>query len=108
MYDAQGHMSVQIMGCDRPLFASGDPWRGTPEEIKAAFEAFTAYFGNYEVNESEGTVTHHLKGSWFPNWVGLDQKRVFEFSGNRLTLSTPPTQVGGAALTGLLIWECAA
>jgi len=105
MYDANGHMSVQIMRPDRPAFASGDQLDGTPMEIKSAFEGFVTYYGIYEVNQEEGTVTHHLEGSLFPNWVGSAQRRFFEFSGNRLTLSTPPILFGGQQVTGVLIWE---
>ena len=105
MYDANGHMSAQIMRPDRPAFASGDHLKGTPMEIKSAFEGFIAYYGVYEVNQEEGTVTHHVEGSSFPNWVGSAQRRFFEFSGNRLTLSTPPILVGGQQVTGVLIWE---
>jgi len=105
MYDANGHMSVHIMRPDRPAFASGDQLEGTPVEIKSAFEGFVAYYGVYEVNQEEGTVTHHVKGSLFPNWVGSAQRRFFEFSGNRLTISTPPIPMGGEKIVGLLIWE---
>jgi hypothetical protein len=105
MYDADRHMSVQLMRPGRPQFASGDEVRGTPAEIKAAFEGFISYYGNYEVNQKERTVTHHIKGCLFPNWVGKAQKRFFEFSGNRLILSTPPTLWDGQQVTGFLIWE---
>ena len=105
MYDASGHVSVHIMQPDRPAFASGDLLDGTPMEIKSAFKGFVAYYGVYEVNQEEGTVTHHVEGSLFPNWVGLPQRRFFEFSGKRLTLSTPPILAGGQQVTGVLIWE---
>lgn len=104
-YDARGNMSVQLMRSDRPAFAISDFQKGTPEETKAAFEGFIAYFGTYEIDEEKGTVTHHVKGSSFPNWVGSDQVRFFELSGNHLTLRTPTIQVGGSTLTTLLIWE---
>jgi len=104
-YDARGNMSGQLMRSNRPVFAINDPQKGTSEEIKAAFEGYLAYFGTYEIDEEKGTVTHHVKGSMFPNWVGSDQIRFYEFSGNRLTLRTPPIQVGGIAVTSLLIWE---
>src|SRR5262245_66211052 len=45
MYDATGHMAVQLMQPHRPRFASGDLDKGTAEEIKAAFEGYGAYFG---------------------------------------------------------------
>jgi len=105
MYDANGHFSAQVMRSDRPAFASGDPFEGTPKEIKSAFEGFIAYYGAYEVNQEKGTLTHHVEGSSFPNWVGTEQKRFFEFSGNRLTASTPPILWGGQYITAVLIWE---
>ncbi len=107
MYDANGHMSVNIMRPDRQAFATGDQLKGTPMEIKSAFEGFVAYYGVYEVNQENGTVTHHVEGSLFPNWVGSAQRRFFEFSGNRLTLSTAPILMGGQQVTGVLNWECA-
>ena len=105
IYGADELMSVRLMRSDRPAFASGDILKGTVEEIKAAFEGYLAYFGTYDVNEQDGTVTHHIQGSSFPNWVGQDQKRYFKFSDNRLTLSTPPIPAGDTTVTGLLIWE---
>ena len=105
MYDADGHMSAQIMRVDRNVFSMGDQFKGTPEEIKSAYEGYVAYFGAYEVNEEKSTITHHVEGSSFPNWVGTDQRRFFKFQGNRLTVSTPPTPFGGDQVTALLTWE---
>jgi hypothetical protein len=104
MYDAGGNVFVLLMRRDRPKFASDDLWRGTPEEIKAAFEGFVAYCGTYEVDEEKGTVTHHVEGSHFPNWAGTDQVRLFKCSGDQLTLSTPPTPLGGRQSTVHFIW----
>ena len=105
MFGANGHVSVQIMRPDRPKFASSDHQKGTPAEVKTAFEGYAAYFGTYEVNEEEGTLAHYVEGSPFPNWVGVTLKRFFEFDGNRLTLSTPPMPMGGEQVVGLLVWE---
>ena len=105
MYDNKGHVSAQIMRPDRPKFASSDHLEGTPAEMKSAFEGYIAYYGTYEVNEKKRTITHHAKGSLIPNWVGVPLERFFEFSGNRLTLSTPPMPMGGKDVVGLLIWE---
>ena len=103
MYNATGHVSAQIMPPNRPAFASGDHLKGTPEEIKSAFKGYIAYYGTYEVNEEEGTVTHHVVSSLFPNRIGKPLRRFFEFSGNRLMLRTMP--MGGEQLTGVLAWE---
>ena len=104
-YDARGNMSVQLMRPDCPAFAISDPQKGSPTETKTAFDGFIAYFGTYEINEEKGTVTHRLRGCSFPNWVGSDQIRFFEFSGNRLTLRSPPMQVGGDTLALLFVWQ---
>lgn len=64
-----------------------------------------AYFGRYEVNEAAETVTHHVTGCTFPNWIGSEQTRHFAFTDQRLTLSTPPILAGGATLRGILVWE---
>jgi len=104
-YDARGNVSVQLMRSDRPSFASSDLQKGTADEIRAAFEGLLTYFGTYDVDEEQGTVTHHVRHSSFPNWEGSDQIRLFEFSGDRLTLRTRPTQMGGIPVILLLIWE---
>jgi hypothetical protein len=106
LYDSDGKMSVLIMRRNRPKFASDNRWRGTSEEIKTAFEGIIAYCGTYEVNEEKGTVTHHVEGSSFPNEVGTDKVRVFKFSGDQLTLITPPQPAGEGQLTApwQLIW----
>lgn len=105
MYDTTGHMCVEIMRGDRPKFSSNDIGGGTPEEKKSAYEGYIAYCGTYKVNEEEGTVTHHVELSLFPNWIGTDQKRFFELSGDRLTLRTPPLLVAGDQVISRLVWE---
>jgi len=86
IYTPSGHMSVLLMRPDRPRFASNDPLSGSPEEIESAYGGFDAYCGTYSVDEEKGTVTHHIEGSKFPNWVGTDQVRNFQFSNDKLLL----------------------
>jgi hypothetical protein len=105
MYDSGGRMAVQLMRPGRPRFASGDMRGGTPEEIKTAGEGYVAYFGTYEVDGKKSTVVHHVEASLFPNWVGQDQLRFFEFSADRLTLKTLPILSGGQEITGILVWK---
>jgi hypothetical protein len=57
------------------------------------------------VNEQERFVIHHLQLSWFPNLIGTEQKRFFEFAGDRLMLKTPPLTVFGEAQVHRLVWE---
>jgi hypothetical protein len=105
MYDDKGYMSVHHLSANRPDFATNDRLRGTPAEIKAAFEGYSAYYGTYEIDEATSTVTHHITGSLFPNRKGTDQVRSFKLSGNRLTLSTPPMLIGGEEVKATLIWQ---
>lgn len=103
MYARDGHMSVAFMSADRPPFACGDPQAGRAEEKVSAMDTFFAYCGRYEISGDK--VVHHIEVSLFPNWSGADQERIYEFRGDRLTLSTPPFQVGGVEQTAHLVWE---
>ncbi|MBM4254270.1 MAG: lipocalin-like domain-containing protein [Deltaproteobacteria bacterium] len=105
MYDNTGHVAVQIMRPDRPKFAVSDIDKGTPEELKAAWEGYSAYLGTYEINEAEGFVVHHVEISSFPNYVGSDQKRFYELSGDTLVLKPPQRQVGNEQLNMRITWQ---
>lgn len=87
IYTPGGHMSALLMNPDRKKFASDDLKAGTTEEIKQAYEKFDAYCGTYTIDEEKGTVTHHVEGAKFPNWVGTNQVRNFELKGNKLQIT---------------------
>jgi hypothetical protein len=55
------------------------------------------------VDEATKTVNLHLDGSTFPNWVGNDQKRIAEVSGDELRWKNPTTSLGSGAAT--LTWK---
>jgi len=93
------------MRVDRPAFASNDPGSGTDAEVRAAFEGHLSYFGTYNVDLIARTVTHHVRGASYPNWIGHDQIRYYSFDGSRLVLSTPPIIDRGEALEYILTWE---
>ena len=103
MYNADGYMSVTIMSSNRAKFSSEDLKGGATEEKVAAADTYISYCGRYEVKQD--TVIHHIELSFFPNWIGVDQKRELSIDGNRLSLSTPPIAVGGIEHTHHLIWE---
>ena len=88
MYDSTGRMCVILLNPDRPRWHSEDD--PTPEEIQSAMEGFIAYYGTYEVHETEGFVIHHIEAHLVPNWVGTEQKRYFVLSKDRLTLKVAP------------------
>jgi hypothetical protein len=105
VYDAGGNISAHVTKNDRPFFAAKDPARATDAELRTAFEDYGSYFGTYIVDQATQTVTHHVCGAWYPNWIGHDQVRYFKFDGNRLLLSTPPMMWDGESLEHVLTWE---
>ena len=105
IYGPQGEMAVQIMRANRPLFASGDFREGSADEARAAVAGYMAYFGRYEVDEAQRLVTHHIRGSVFPNWVGQDLTRHVTLESSRVTLRTTPMAIGSQRAVGVLVWE---
>jgi hypothetical protein len=103
IYSADGYMSATFMKEGRPLFASGDIRGGTFDEKIAAFDGYISYCGTFEIVEK--MVIHHIGVSLFPNWIGTSQERLYNFEGDRLTLSTPLMTVGGRKLSTQVIWE---
>ena len=105
LYDATGHMSLQIMSVGRPRFASGDLLSGTTEEILGAAKGYLAYGGTYIEDDANGVVIHHVTHALFPNWVGTDQVRFFKLAGERLIVSAPTVVVAGHLMDAMLVWE---
>ena len=105
VYLANGRVTIQFMKRERPRFTSGDAWRGTLEEERAAFEGFFGYAGRYTIDAARSTVTHHVEIASAPNYVGTDLVRTFSFSGNRLTLRTPQRNLMGQTASSTLVWE---
>jgi lipocalin-like protein len=103
-YDALGRMSVQIMRPDRPKFQAASMNGGTPEEKIAAFDGYIAYYGTYSVSEGDHVMIHHVEASSYPNWVGTDQRRLYEFSGDQLILRAVNGS-GGPGTESRLVWE---
>jgi hypothetical protein len=103
MYGQDGYMSVAILSPDRPKFVAGDLLSGGAEERARAVGTYVSYCGQYEFLGD--TVVHRVELSLFPNWVGVEQERLVEVKGDRLTLSTRPILLGGVQRTAHLIWE---
>jgi hypothetical protein len=103
MYSQNGYMSVAIMRPDRAKFAAGDLLRASVEERAQAAGTYVSYCGRYEFRGD--TVVHRVELSLFPNWIGVEQERLVEVTGERLMLSTRPILLGGVQRTAHLIWE---
>ena len=98
IYDPAGYIAVSIMPIGRKKYAGA---QATEDEAKAAITGYAAYFGTFTIDEGGASVTHHLQGSLNPG-MARDQKRFFEFAGNRLTLKPPAAANGNQSR---LTWE---
>ena len=102
-YTADGRMAVQFARADRVGLADSD-WLAAPDaQVAAAARGYFAYCGTYEVQGE--TVVHRVELSLLPNWVGGEQARLVALDGDALTLSTPPTPVGGRQQVATLTWR---
>jgi Lipocalin-like domain len=103
-YGRDGRMIVLIVGSDRkkpvgPL--------ATPEEAASLIRSMVAYAGAYTVDSEAKTVTHHIDVSWDQSRTGQSQLRTYKLDGDRLTLTTPPSNdpASGNKTVRTLIWE---
>ena len=103
IFAPNGLFSMMFISPDVPKFASANREAGTPEENKAAVNGSIAYFGTYSVSETDNVIMYHLEGSTFPNWRGVNQKRLFKLSGDELTLTNPTPSTGSG--TGYSVWK---
>jgi len=102
-YTREGYFSVITQSKNRRKFATLDLMGGTVEEKVAAANSFIGYCGEYEAKDDK--VIHHVELSFFPNWVGGDQERQYEFKDNRLTLSTGIMPLQGRMQSARIVWE---
>jgi len=106
MYTPDGYMSAQLMKPGRKPFASGDWFKGSPEDYGREATTYIAYSGPFRVNEEKGTLTHSMFVSLFPNWIGQTQPRAVKIEGDTLHLSSvSPIQSGGNTVTSYLQWK---
>lgn len=101
-YDESGHMGVHIMPRARPKFAGNTP---TPAEAQAAIRGYTAYYGQFRVNEQEKFVLHDKGiGQLNPGSIPIF-KRYYDFIGNQLILTPGDNGLTKDKATNRLIWE---
>ena len=89
LYDTKGNVMVEITNQEIKKFSSENPFLGTPDEIIPAYNGLLAYYGKYKILADSSIIVHSITASSFPNWVGQDQARRFEFKNNNLILRTP-------------------
>ncbi|MCE2515892.1 MAG: lipocalin-like domain-containing protein [Acidobacteria bacterium] len=103
-YSDRGYMAVNVMPLDREPFADdGEP---TAEEVHAALQGYTAYYGPFSVEEDAdgGYLIHHRIGQINPGGE-VDAKRYYDIEGDRLIL-TPASETGMKSdAARQVVWE---
>jgi hypothetical protein len=102
MYDAAGHIAVQIMRNPRPEFAGSTVSYPAPKDVQLAYKGYYAYYGTYTIDSEKKVITHHLQGSLRPGDVGKDFARAYVFGDKTLSLR-PVNEVQSSDV--VLNWE---
>ncbi|WP_338639547.1 lipocalin-like domain-containing protein [Burkholderia pyrrocinia] len=104
LYTPDGYMSAQLMAAGRPPYTDGDLHGGTADERATAARGYIAYSGPFRVDD-DGTLTHEMDVSLYPNWIGNVQQRVVMLDGDRLQLGTAaPARIDGREVDAVLLW----
>lgn len=94
IYDASGHMAIQIMATPPPDVASDDWDLFTVKEKVALYDAYTAYFGRYEVDSGRKVVIHLAEADLSRLYIGRREERHYQLAGDRLILTGTWAQSG--------------
>jgi Lipocalin-like domain len=102
IFESNGRYLWTILHTTLPKFASNNAMTGTADENKAIVQGSITYFGDYVVNDKEGTLVMHVDASSYPNWDGEDQKRNVSISGDEMKIVVMGSSIGGTAYT---VWK---
>ena len=104
VYDATGHMAVQMMKTPPPDVATDDWDRFTTQEKLALFDGYVAYFGKFEVDSSRKVVTHLPSADLSRLYIGRREERHYQLTDDRLVLSETWVQ-SGKQWSGVRVFE---
>jgi hypothetical protein len=82
-YSADGRMQVIVAASGRIAL---DGVGSLDNDRVSLYDTMFAYAGTYSIEVDK--IIHHVDISWNEAWTGTDQSRLFELTGNRLTLTT--------------------
>jgi hypothetical protein len=102
IYDGAGNMSAQVMRAGRPAL---DGHSGIDTAMANAVPGYIAYFGEYEVDESQSTVRHSVVGAAFPAWTGHEVVRGYLLDGDILTLTDNVIAADGVEVFASTTWQ---
>ena len=103
MFDANGWFSFQLAQPGRPKFASDNRLQGTPEENRATVQGSLSYYGKYSVDEADRVLHLYVESSSYPNFDGIDNKRIItSLSEDELKWYSPAGSIG---TTAEVVWK---
>ena len=103
MFDANGWFSFQMAQPGRLKFASDNRLQGTAEENKATVQGSLSYYGKYSVEEADRVLHLYIEGSSYPNFDGIDNKRIItSLSEDELKWYSPAGSIG---TTAEVVWK---
>jgi len=101
IFTAEGYYSVQIYRDKRLKFASGDKFKGTPEEYQDASLSMSVHFGRYTVDPVKHTITFRIDRSSIPNQDDSTAVRSYEIQGDDLSWKVAARADGSVPITTL-------
>lgn len=102
-YGADKSMFCAIQKGGRTPFTTGKQWTAEASEKARAYDDCLTYCGRYEMEDD--TVTHHIKISLYPDWIGKQQVRQIRIDDGKLLITARLEDNTPEARTSLLIWE---
>lgn len=96
-FQPDGSFSSMIIRSDVPRIASNNRFTATAEEMKAVYLGAICYYGRYELDESSGVLTLHVKASSYANYNGTRETRRVALQGDELRLTNPNPYMGGTS-----------
>src|SRR5262250_1108471 len=103
MFDANGWFSFQLAQPGRPKFASDNRLQGTAEENKATVQGSFSYYGHYSVDEVDRVLHLYIESSSYPNFDGIDNKRIItSLLEDKFTWYSPAGSIG---TTAEVVWK---
>ncbi len=101
-YDQAGHFAAQFMRRDRatPSFDAASSGANNSRAISG----YDAYFGTYQIDDADGTVTQTLTGALASENVGSTLTRKMVVRGDQLEIRIATSHPDGEAVTRILSW----
>lgn len=104
MVDRAGRYSMQIFKTGRPVFASGDKARGTPDEYRQSVVGLSTHFGTVTIDRAKHQLIFDVTAASFPNWEGKRQVRDYTFD-NAVLRYAVPASASSSGIVAYSVWR---